>query len=249
MVIYKTTNSINGKYYIGKQVAYTKSYLGSGTALKNAIKKYGKDNFTKSILEECSSQKELQTRELWWLDKTSAVTDKKSYNLVRETSANKHRSYDDPEYRRKMSASLKKTLNTEESKRRLRIQNGGKNNPMYGKQRPESFKQLVSKTHTGKIVSEKTKEKLRIIRTGSKMPDIFKEKMKQAQRKRWNTIKVECNLFSKKYQFDNRYDFIDFIKKYNDKIPRGKVRGSDEKRINWKKAIKNNYPFIKTTTK
>jgi len=58
MVIYKTTNLKNGKYYIGKQKSYTDSYFGSGTALKFAIKKYGKENFKKEILEFFPTKKE-----------------------------------------------------------------------------------------------------------------------------------------------------------------------------------------------
>jgi hypothetical protein len=45
MIIYKTTNIINGKYYVGKDINNSESYLGSGVLLKRAIKKYGKENF------------------------------------------------------------------------------------------------------------------------------------------------------------------------------------------------------------
>ena len=40
--VYVTTNLINGKKYLGKHNGKSNSYLGSGKALKKAIKKYGK---------------------------------------------------------------------------------------------------------------------------------------------------------------------------------------------------------------
>ncbi len=50
--IYKTTNKINGKYYIGMHTASSmdNEYLGSGKILKHAIRKYGRDSFVKEIL-------------------------------------------------------------------------------------------------------------------------------------------------------------------------------------------------------
>jgi len=56
--IYKTTNLINNKIYIGKHIAYkdpNDRYFGSGDALKSAIKKYGKQSFKKEILYICES--------------------------------------------------------------------------------------------------------------------------------------------------------------------------------------------------
>lgn len=56
--IYKTTNLLNNKNYIGKRkcplnkTPLEDSYLGSGILLKEAIKKYGKENFIKTILED-----------------------------------------------------------------------------------------------------------------------------------------------------------------------------------------------------
>lgn len=54
MVIYKTVNTINNKIYVGQDVHDNPAYYGSGKYLKNAIKKYGKTNFLKIILEYCS---------------------------------------------------------------------------------------------------------------------------------------------------------------------------------------------------
>lgn len=50
--IYKTTNKINGKIYVGshRTVDLNDSYLGSGKRLLRAISKYGESNFIREIL-------------------------------------------------------------------------------------------------------------------------------------------------------------------------------------------------------
>jgi len=64
-IIYKTTNLINDKIYIGKHQTETvdDGYLGSGTNLKHAIEKYGKDKFKREILFECGSISEMDKLE------------------------------------------------------------------------------------------------------------------------------------------------------------------------------------------
>lgn len=59
--IYKTTNVINGKYYIGAHSTknINDDYYGSGTALSASIKKYGKVNFIREIICYCSNVEEL----------------------------------------------------------------------------------------------------------------------------------------------------------------------------------------------
>lgn len=64
--IYKTTNLVNGKIYIGYHASdniETDSYLGSGYLLKRAINKHGKKNFKREILFEFESQEEATAKE------------------------------------------------------------------------------------------------------------------------------------------------------------------------------------------
>jgi hypothetical protein len=58
--VYKTTNLLNGTYYIGVHSTWNidDSYLGSGNRLTRAVKKYGKENFKREILEFFETNKE-----------------------------------------------------------------------------------------------------------------------------------------------------------------------------------------------
>lgn len=52
--IYKTTNTINGKIYIGQKKSSEflgVQYLGSGKILKSAINKYGVEAFIVEVIE------------------------------------------------------------------------------------------------------------------------------------------------------------------------------------------------------
>lgn len=81
--IYLTTNLISGKQYIGQHYGeLDDSYLGSGTYCKNAIKKYGKQNFKKEILEICENYDELNKAEQKWIEKFNAVKDSHFYNIA-----------------------------------------------------------------------------------------------------------------------------------------------------------------------
>ena len=83
--IYITTNLINGKKYIG-QKRYDnrgkwKTYLGSGTLLKRAIKKYKKENFSREIIDEAKDQDELNDKEIFWIRYYNADSSDDFYNI------------------------------------------------------------------------------------------------------------------------------------------------------------------------
>lgn len=63
--IYKITNLIDGKIYIGKHQTENidDSYYGSGKAVVNAMKKYGKENFKKEVLYVFDNETEMNDKE------------------------------------------------------------------------------------------------------------------------------------------------------------------------------------------
>ena len=70
--IYKITNLINNKIYIGKSVNIEKRFQSHkrakcNMAIHKAIQKYGINNFTFEILEECEEQ-QLDNREKYWIN-------------------------------------------------------------------------------------------------------------------------------------------------------------------------------------
>lgn len=67
--VYLTQNKINLKYYVGQHSTndLQDGYLGSGTNIRRAIKKYGRENFKMGILEYCNSVDELNEKEEKWV--------------------------------------------------------------------------------------------------------------------------------------------------------------------------------------
>ena len=63
--IYKVTNKINGKIYIGKHQTENPNdgYFGSGKFIKSAIRKYGKENFIKEVLFIFETELEMNEKE------------------------------------------------------------------------------------------------------------------------------------------------------------------------------------------
>ena len=83
--IYKTTNTVNGKFYIGKHetMKIEDGYLGSGNLLIAAIKKYGKDVFKREILEFLSDRTSLNAREREVISKNFLEENRKMcYNIA-----------------------------------------------------------------------------------------------------------------------------------------------------------------------
>lgn len=80
--IYKTTNLVNSKIYVGVHSSKkpNDSYIGSGMLLHRAIKKYGKENFKKEILEYFDSSEEAFLKEAELIDE-NFIKREDTYNL------------------------------------------------------------------------------------------------------------------------------------------------------------------------
>lgn len=68
--IYRITNLLNGKMYIGKHKTdnLDDKYMGSGTIIKMAVRKYGVENFRKEWLMFCEDEEEMNYMERVYVD-------------------------------------------------------------------------------------------------------------------------------------------------------------------------------------
>ena len=82
--VYMTTNLINGKKYIGqhKSCDFDNSYIGSGSYLTNAIKKYGRNNFKCELLQKAENKEALNNLEEQYIKKYDAVNSDEFYNIL-----------------------------------------------------------------------------------------------------------------------------------------------------------------------
>lgn len=172
--IYMTTNLINGKMYIGqkKSTNFLKErYLGSGSLLRKAVKKYGKENFKVEMLCECDSKEELDEMEIYFIKQFDAKNNDNFYNLTPGGESG----VGGPKF--------KGHKHTEESKKKISEGNKGANNKFFGKHHNEETKKIMrEKAKKRKPVSQETREKLSKIHKGVKFTEEHKRKISEAQK-------------------------------------------------------------------
>jgi len=159
--LYKTVNQVNGKFYIGvhKEYDYPKldDYLGSGVALKIAIKKHGRENFIREIIHIFDNPKDAFEFEELVVDK-EFIKRRDNYNMsiggcgvgfcekshsikTKEKLKNIHiNKPKTKEHREKISASLTGKQYPNRS---------GKNHHMFGKHHSDSTKNKMKLSHIG----------------------------------------------------------------------------------------------------
>lgn len=154
--VYITTNLVNKKRYIGKHESgkFDDRYLGSGVVLKKAISKYGRHNFKTEILKWCSSIEELNESERGFIKKFNAQSSCEFYNVseggdwgdvsrgmtpeqrkawgdkIRQHHLGTHQS---EETKKKISESRKGIVFSDATILKMRANNAGESNPMFGR--------------------------------------------------------------------------------------------------------------------
>lgn len=133
MFIYKITNLINGKIYVGQtkldiNLRFRQHFKPSSgcTILVSAIKKYGKENFSVELLEEIEKV-DLNSKEKYWINKLNSLTPN-GYNIVE--GGNKGP--------------------TKYGKDNFMFGKIGKLHPQYGTKRTNFTKELISSKVSGK---------------------------------------------------------------------------------------------------
>ena len=146
MQIYKITNCLNSKIYIGKDTTSNPNYYGSGVILKNSIKKYGIDNFIKEVIDTAESKEELSEKEKYWISHYNSTDKSIGYNISKggdggdTISSNPNRD----EINKKVSdSSLTRGKTYEEA---------------YGKEKAEEYKRKLSESHKYKGPRKKKKK-------------------------------------------------------------------------------------------
>ena len=195
MIIYLTTNNINGKIYIGKYCGRDKKYIGSGKYLKNAINKYGRENFTRIILEDNILDHDyLCEREIYWIKKYDSTNPNVGYNI--SNGGNNMGGENNPMYGKTHSLESKEKI----SKNRRDM--SGENNPFYGKTHSlESIKRM-QEIKVGKYVGKKSyiygKRGEECPNYGRKHTEEEIEKMRKVQSIKKEVVLKILNLLDKK---------------------------------------------------
>lgn len=168
--IYLLTDNRNGKQYVGKHIGTETNYFSGGVIPNKIAKKYGKEIFTKIILEEnIIDENLLSIKEKYyiekyntfnngynlseggdgggsWINKKTKEEKERISNIKREKNLGRKFSKETLE---KMSLAKKGIPLTEEHKRNISFSQSGENHPWYGRKHTEESKIKISETRKG----------------------------------------------------------------------------------------------------
>ena len=158
-IIYKITNLINGKIYIGQTIGELESrwyyhvyYALVGkcqTKLGRAIRKYGKDSFSVEIIEKTD---DLDGREIHFI--SSYKSDKTGYNIKPGGNGGPHAE----STKRKISKANTKRVWTEEMRNNMSVSILAWHEKRGFIPKNQDFKDKISESNRGRKMSKKTKD-------------------------------------------------------------------------------------------
>ena len=238
--IYITTNLINGKRYIGRCCMQTtrpntwKNYLGSGVILKKAIKKYGKQNFVRTIISFAYNDNELNEQEYFLIKFFNATIDDNYYNIS-ETYYYNFWKYASDKDKQSMKENLSKnsywkTMSEEDIKKKKEIYRQkflGERNPFFNKHHTQETKNQISIKNKGKTSGEnnvsywKGKFKEEHNRYGKTVSGESRLKMSKSAKDRVkrlgppNCIPIQICFQNTIFKFDSIKSCYDFCKNKN----------------------------------
>ena len=187
--IYKITNLINGKTYIGqhKYKDLNDSYMGSGIHIKRAIRKYGIENFKKEILYSNIQYKEtVDDMERFAIAKERAIG-KAEYNIADGGEGGGCKGYHHTEEARKRISEANKGRHlSEEIKRKISEAKKGKPNGNKGKPKSLEHKRKIGKAHKGIHFSEEARKKISEAKKGKHISEeVLKRRSETVKGKHW----------------------------------------------------------------
>ena len=112
MYVYKTTNLLTGRRYIGsctRPINKSKNYFGGNGQLKKDIKEFGKKNFVKEILWQTEDFDELQEMEVRIIKEVNACKDDAWYNKQEKYGICSYGTTFSDEHKKKIGLSSSKT--------------------------------------------------------------------------------------------------------------------------------------------
>jgi hypothetical protein len=112
LIIYKITNNINNKVYIGQTIRDLETRLKEHRRKKHcmmykAFNKYGYENFTAEVIDTADTIEELNEKEMYWISYYDSTNKDKGYNLC-EGGGNTKGYHHTEESKTKMSQNTKK---------------------------------------------------------------------------------------------------------------------------------------------
>ena len=174
--IYKITNTLNGKAYIGQTIRdaektrirdHLTGNVNGSRLVKRAIEKYGQDTFTYEILHDGIIPEFLNDLEKEVIEKYNTLAPR-GYNL----DAGGSNGSPSEETKRKISEASKGKKMSEEARRKQSEAKKGEKNPMYGKygEKHPMYGKPSAKGFLGKKHSDETLQRMSESSRGEKNP-------------------------------------------------------------------------------